>query len=130
MAASLRPAPAAAEGSGTRGADDGSAPRRRPPGAAQPAATLHPEWPTQDLYVRFRKQIAPEVEANMLAIPRKQRAMVRKGLKNNLRSEIDRDIEPVLRPLCRQRPPARDSAFSPALFRGPATEVFAAIARC
>jgi FemAB-related protein (PEP-CTERM system-associated) len=54
---------------------------------------LHPEWPTQDLYVRFRKQIAPEVEANMLAIPRKQRAMVRKGLKNNLRSEIDPDIE-------------------------------------
>jgi FemAB-related protein (PEP-CTERM system-associated) len=51
----------------------------------------HPEWPTQDLYVRFRKEIAPEVEANMLAIPRKQRAMVRKGIKNGLRSEIDKD---------------------------------------
>jgi hypothetical protein len=42
----------------------------------------HPEWPTQDLYVSFRKEIAPEVEANMQAIPRKQRAMVRKGIKN------------------------------------------------
>ena len=51
----------------------------------------HPEWPLQDLYVRFRKEIAPEVEANMLAIPRKQRAMVRKGIKHGLTSEIDRD---------------------------------------
>jgi FemAB-related protein (PEP-CTERM system-associated) len=51
----------------------------------------HPEWPLQDLYVRFRKEIFPEVEANMLAIPRKQRAMVRKGLKHGLHSEIDRD---------------------------------------
>jgi FemAB-related protein (PEP-CTERM system-associated) len=39
----------------------------------------------------FRKAIAPEVEANMQAIPRKQRAMVRKGIKNGLRSEIDPD---------------------------------------
>ena len=52
----------------------------------------HPEWPVQDLYVRFRKSIASDVDANMLAIPRKQRAMVRKGIKNGLRSEIDADI--------------------------------------
>ncbi len=51
----------------------------------------HPAWPTQDLYVSFRKAIAPEVEANLQAIPRKQRAMVRKGIKNVLRSEIDAD---------------------------------------
>ena len=49
----------------------------------------HPEWPKQDLYVYFRKILDPDVEANMLAIPRKQRAMVRKGIKNGLRSEID-----------------------------------------
>jgi len=49
----------------------------------------HPDWPTQDLYVTFRKEILPTEEANMLAIPRKQRAMVRKGIKNDLRSEID-----------------------------------------
>src|SRR5207302_1138250 len=47
------------------------------------------DWPRQDLYVTFRKEILPEVEANMLAIPRKQRAMVRKGIKNGLASEID-----------------------------------------
>jgi hypothetical protein len=42
----------------------------------------HADWPRQDLYVTFRKAILPEEEANMLAIPRKQRAMVRKGIKN------------------------------------------------
>jgi len=49
----------------------------------------HPEWPVQDLYVRFRRTIADDVDANMLAIPRKQRAMVRKGIKNGLRSATD-----------------------------------------
>jgi FemAB-related protein (PEP-CTERM system-associated) len=53
----------------------------------------HPDWPTQDLYVSFRKALHPEAEANMLAIPRKQRAMVRKGIKNGLRSEIDATAE-------------------------------------
>jgi FemAB-related protein (PEP-CTERM system-associated) len=52
-------------------------------------APRHADWPTQDLYVTFRKEILPEVEANMLAIPRKQRAMVRKGIKNGLISHID-----------------------------------------
>ncbi|UCV17331.1 FemAB family XrtA/PEP-CTERM system-associated protein [Ferribacterium limneticum] len=50
----------------------------------------HADWPTQDLYVTFRKAILPEVEANMLAIPRKQRAMVRKGINNGLTSTVDR----------------------------------------
>lgn len=53
----------------------------------------HPDWPRQDLYVSFRKEILPEVEANMLAIPRKQRAMVRKGIKNGLMSEIDESVD-------------------------------------
>jgi FemAB-related protein (PEP-CTERM system-associated) len=52
----------------------------------------HKEWPLQDLYVTFRKEILPDLEANMLAIPRKQRAMVRKGIKNGLRSELDHDV--------------------------------------
>jgi FemAB-related protein (PEP-CTERM system-associated) len=51
----------------------------------------HPQWPTKDLYVTFRKEIAPEVEENMNAIPRKQRAMVRKGIKAGLESVIDED---------------------------------------
>jgi FemAB-related protein (PEP-CTERM system-associated) len=52
-------------------------------------AARHPDWPTQDLYVTFRKPIDPDPEANMLAIPRKQRAMVRKGIRNALSGEID-----------------------------------------
>ncbi len=44
-----------------------------------------------DLYVTFRKQIEADNDKNMKAIPRKQRAMVRKGLQNNLRSVSDRD---------------------------------------
>ena len=53
----------------------------------------HTNWPTQDLYVTFRKEILPQVDDNMLAIPRKQRAMVRKGIKNDLKSEVDRNSD-------------------------------------
>jgi FemAB-related protein (PEP-CTERM system-associated) len=53
----------------------------------------HPDWPRQDLYVTFRKPILDTEEANMLAIPRKQRAMVRKGIKNELRSDIDAGVD-------------------------------------
>ena len=51
----------------------------------------HADWPTKDLYVTFKKAIDPEVEANLNAIPRKQRAMVRKGIKAGLVGEIDAD---------------------------------------
>ena len=53
----------------------------------------HIEWPLQDIYVTFRKEILPTDEANMLAIPRKQRAMVRKGIKNELVSHIDLTVD-------------------------------------
>ena len=53
----------------------------------------HSDWPTQDIYVTFRKEILPDEEANLLAIPRKQRAMVRKGIKNGLRGEIDANAD-------------------------------------
>jgi FemAB-related protein (PEP-CTERM system-associated) len=54
---------------------------------------LHPQWPTKDLYVTFRKSIEAEAEANMQAIPRKQRAMVRKGIKAGLQGHIDDGID-------------------------------------
>ncbi len=54
---------------------------------------FHPEWPSKDLYVTFRKEIDPDIEKNMQAIPRKQRAMVRKGIKAGLQSIVDQDIE-------------------------------------
>ena len=53
----------------------------------------HADWPRQDLYVTFRKEILADEEANMLAIPRKQRAMVRKGIKHGLASAIDDGVE-------------------------------------
>lgn len=53
----------------------------------------HTDWPMQDLYVTFRKSILPTEEENMLAIPRKQRAMVRKGIKNALTSAIDPNVD-------------------------------------
>lgn len=51
----------------------------------------HADWPRQDIYVTFRKALQEDDEANMLAIPRKQRAMVRKGIGNGLRAEVDTD---------------------------------------
>jgi FemAB-related protein (PEP-CTERM system-associated) len=56
-------------------------------------AVHHADWPTQDLYVTFRREIFADEDANMQAIPRKQRAMVRKGIKNELRSEIDTNVD-------------------------------------
>ena len=56
-----------------------------------------PDWPRQDLYVTFRKAILPDDEANMLAIPRKQRAMVRKGIKHGLRTEVDESVDRFFR---------------------------------
>ena len=50
-------------------------------------------WPRQELYASFRKALLPEVDANLLAIPRKQRAMVRKGIKHGLVAELDAGVE-------------------------------------
>lgn len=53
----------------------------------------HPDWPAKDLYVTFRRPIDPDAEKNMAAIPRKQRAMVRKGIQRELSVEIDGGID-------------------------------------
>lgn len=54
-------------------------------------------WPQKDLYVTFRKEIDPDPDANLQAIPRKQRAMVRKGIKAGLVSEEDAGWERLYR---------------------------------
>lgn len=54
---------------------------------------FHTDWPTKNLYVTFRREINDDIENNMLAIPRKQRAMVRKGIKNGLVSCIDEVVD-------------------------------------
>jgi FemAB-related protein (PEP-CTERM system-associated) len=45
-----------------------------------------------DLYVTFRKPIGADPEHNLKAIPRKQRAMVRKGIQNGLVSTSGREV--------------------------------------
>ena len=66
---------------------------RRPSGTAMLDFAANPEWLRKDLYVTFRKELDSDVEHNLLAIPRKQRAMVRKGIKAGLRSMLDEDVE-------------------------------------
>lgn len=51
---------------------------------------VHDDWPVKkDMYSTFRKELSADNEENMLAIPRKQRAMVRKGIKFDLKAVID-----------------------------------------
>ena len=50
-----------------------------------------------ELYVTFRKPITASDEANLKAVPRKQRAMVRKGIQNGLTSVVSRRAEPLHR---------------------------------
>ena len=57
--------------------------------AGDPAA---PGWTQRpDLYVTFRKPFEADHERNMKAIPRKQRAMVRKAIQNGLSSVANQD---------------------------------------
>jgi FemAB-related protein (PEP-CTERM system-associated) len=46
-----------------------------------------------DLYATFRRPITGDPEVDMKAIPRKQRAVVRKGLENGLRPRVDQDTD-------------------------------------
>lgn len=50
-----------------------------------------PDWLTTDLYHTFTKPIPGDAEANLLAIPRKQRAEVRKAREQGLTWSIDHD---------------------------------------
>ena len=53
----------------------------------------HQDWLSTDLYVTFKKAIDPDVERNLNAIPRKQRAMVRKGIQAGLKGELDAGVD-------------------------------------
>ena len=58
---------------------------------------MHADWPAKTLYVTFRKPIEADHDANMEAIPRKQRRMVRQGIKAELVSELDADNDRFFR---------------------------------
>ncbi|RMG31540.1 MAG: FemAB family PEP-CTERM system-associated protein [Gammaproteobacteria bacterium] len=50
-------------------------------------------WPTKSLYVTFLRPLSPDNEANLKAIPRKQRAMIRKAERKGVRAVTDDDLE-------------------------------------
>jgi len=56
-------------------------------------APREPNWPRKDLYVTFRKEITADPEANMKAIPRKQRAVVRKAIQAGLAARQVQDLD-------------------------------------
>ncbi len=51
------------------------------------------DWPSKDLYVTFEKPVSADHDENMKAIPRKQRAMVRKAIKAGLQYRIDTHLD-------------------------------------
>ncbi|MGH8495256.1 MAG: FemAB family XrtA/PEP-CTERM system-associated protein [Gammaproteobacteria bacterium] len=51
------------------------------------------DWPSKALYVTFRREIEAEAERNLQAVPRKQRAMIRKGINAGLTSQLDDSVE-------------------------------------
>lgn len=53
--------------------------------------------PATDRYVTFRKLLDPDPERNMNAIPRKQRAMIRKGAARGLVASLDSGVEDFYR---------------------------------
>ena len=55
------------------------------------------DWPVKELYFTFRKAIDVDEEANLKAIPNRQRAMVRKGIKEGLISEWSESTERLFR---------------------------------
>lgn len=55
---------------------------------------LRQDWPSKELYFTFRRTISDNEEENLKAIPRKQRAVVRKALTLEMDSRFDGDIEP------------------------------------
>ena len=51
----------------------------------------------KDLYAIFERELSSDDEENLQAIPRKQRAVVRKTLKSNLTSHVDGDANALFR---------------------------------
>lgn len=51
------------------------------------------DWPCKSLYYTFRRDISPNEEENLKAIPRKQRAVVRKALQLELEDSFDSQLD-------------------------------------
>jgi FemAB-related protein (PEP-CTERM system-associated) len=82
------------------------------------AAPETPGWAVRDdLYVIFRKPFTGDDEANLKAIPRKQRAMVRKGIERGLSSVVETDPARLYRVYAESVRNLGTPVFAPAYFR-------------
>jgi FemAB-related protein (PEP-CTERM system-associated) len=95
-----------------------------------PQDYLDAAWQRRDaLYVTFRRAIEGDDDANMKAIPRKQRAMVRKGIERGLEAVTSRDVDGLHRIYAESVRNLGTPVFSRAYFRllaevfGPAMDV-------
>lgn len=52
-----------------------------------------PGWPCKDLYFTFRREISADEDSNLKAIPRKQRAVVRKSMEFGLDTQFDTSVD-------------------------------------
>jgi FemAB-related protein (PEP-CTERM system-associated) len=76
------------------------------------------DWPCKkDLYASFRRPLDSSVEQNLTSIPRKQRAMIRRGIRNKLKSEIDHGVERLYRILAESFRNLGTPIFSKSYFR-------------
>ncbi len=53
----------------------------------------HHDWPVSDRFYTFRRTLSKNNEENLKAIPRKQRAEVRKGIEINLQTSFSQDVD-------------------------------------
>lgn len=54
----------------------------------------HPDWPAKrERYVTFRRELDPDPEVNLQRIPRKQRAVIRKGIASGLEAHVATDTD-------------------------------------
>ena len=53
---------------------------------------LQGDWIVNKSHVTFKKKLDAEPERNLALVPRKQRAMIRKGIKEGLQAEMDDDV--------------------------------------
>ena len=77
----------------------------------------HADWRTSPIYFSFRKPLHATPELNLQEIPRKQRAMVRKGMAGGLRSVSDGDAERFFKAYASSVHRLGTPVFSPAYFR-------------
>lgn len=81
-------------------------------------AALGDDWVAREaLYVTFRRAITADDEANLKAIPRKQRAMVRKGIDRKLAAQSSRDVDGLHRIYAESVRNLGTPVFSRAYFR-------------